>query len=467
MKSFTKRHVLIFIGLLLAATPLLAQSLNLPARPANAKTGTEFYNSASTLSVAARENLILTEIMSGNVPNFIRTLRPITVTTTISAQSHTVTYYVTPEYMALGTDTDYFLMPMSPLLAQKIADRLNCNLPTRKMVNDIWSQAVVKLSPSTIPPSAEMITLPVMWTHNTTVRQQRAGSLGTNPLGALVGGHKKDVVVTALLSTKTASVAIYGWHYLSGTPIQPLYTGHENTYADYSHGIRLVLNAMTLDGTSTTVPQLLQHPTLNPILSDEGIVTTYRYNVPLPAYFPIIDSFPSTGRQQTSWTNKYTTPTTISFSPTSPGGDGYIIVVKDPSGGMESTRIGNLTDSDYYVQSDIYCNYRPGLSSDGYERVGLFIRDNGNGSFEHTTGGGGYNYFMAWDSNNGRIWCAKTINGVITDLNPSPVYQASAAWRRMRIEASGSQLTFKCDGTTICATTDTTYNMGQCGDWFP
>ena len=35
-------------------------------------------------------------------------------------------------------------------------------------------------------------------------------------------------------------VAIYGWHYLNGQPIQPTYAGHVDWYIDYSHGIRPV-----------------------------------------------------------------------------------------------------------------------------------------------------------------------------------------------------------------------------------
>lgn len=441
------------------------QQLNLPPRGADALSGTDFIAQITSMSLTDRENTIMYNVATGNIPNFMRNLCLVTITETISSVSHTASYYVTPDYMAIGSDSDYFLCPMTPLMAQKIADMLDCTMPTRKMVNDIWKQALVKLAPSTIPPSAEMITVPIFAQHNTTVWGQRSAVLAAHPLGELVGGDKKDVVISNKIygNPSPGRVAIYGWHYLNGTPIQPLYIGHEETYADYSHGIRLVQNKITVDSAQTTVQAILNHATLYPLLSDESTIAVPRYPVALPLEFPYKDSFLSTGRELTSWQDKFTVPTITSFSPSSPGGDGYILVVKDSSGGMESTRIGNIFDMNFYVQCDIYCTYRPELASDGYERSGIFIRDNGNGAFEHTYGGGGYCYFMAWDSKDGRLWCAKSANGVITDLNTSPVYKTGTDWRIMRIETSASEITFKFDGETILTATDTAYKLGQCG----
>ena len=68
------------------------------------------------------------------------------------------------------------------------------------------------------------------------------------PLGALVSGHKKDVVLTNRLITHPGQIAIYGWHRGIGEPIQPLSTVHGAGYADYSHGIRLVSQMAMIDG---------------------------------------------------------------------------------------------------------------------------------------------------------------------------------------------------------------------------
>jgi hypothetical protein len=196
-----------------------------------------------------------------------------------------VTVFVIPDYVAVGADSDYFLMPMSPILAQRIADSCRCTLPTKKMVDSIYFAAAVKLSPKPIAPSGAMITTPVFLAHNDSVLLQRRPLLGTFPQGSLVGGTKKDVIIsnkiyTGLKTNVPKPVVIYGWHYLSGVPIQPVYNGHEETYADYSHGIRLVLDSVVVEGAPTRISTLLADPALSPILSDEGVIAIPRYGGP-------------------------------------------------------------------------------------------------------------------------------------------------------------------------------------------
>ncbi len=277
-----------------------SQTLNVPPRPTNAPSGSQFAKMITTLSLAERENAICAQVLQGNVPNWMRSLVLVTTNATINSVNHTVSYYVTPDYLAVGNDTDYFLMPMTPLLGQRIADTLGCSLPTRKMVNDIWKKAPCKLAPSTIPPSSAMTTVPVFEQHNTTVRGQRFAVTNTYPLGTLTGGDKKDVVIatkiyTGLQPGVPKPVVIYGWHQLSGSPIQPLYNGHEESYADYSHGIRLVQMALTVNGQPDTVTNVLKNASLAALLSDE---TTYSGNTlptpryTLPAYAPAITTQP-------------------------------------------------------------------------------------------------------------------------------------------------------------------------------
>jgi hypothetical protein len=279
-----KAKYLIFYFLICFLINADAQTLNVPVRSSSAMSGTQFVNYITAMSLTNRENAIFTEVMNGNVPAFMRNMIPVNSTATISGTVYTATYYVIPDYLAIGCDSDYFLCPMTPLLAQQIADQLACTLPTRKMVNDIWTAATVHLSPSTISPSAQMTTVPVFATHDSTVWVQRSAVLAAHPLGELVGGDKKDVIISNHIygNPSPGRVVIYGWHYTSGTPIQPLYYGHEETYADYSHGIRMVQLACTLNGSASTVNDILISSTYNTVLSDEGAISTPRYPVGLP-----------------------------------------------------------------------------------------------------------------------------------------------------------------------------------------
>lgn len=273
---FCRRRIVLCCAVLLtvfSAFSAGAQTLNLPPRPTNAPTASQWTNMVWQLSRDEREQWIYAQVISGNVPSWQRTLKPISV----SISGHTATYYVTPDYLAIGSDTDYFLQPTTPLLAQRLADQIGCTLPTRKMVNQIWTNAAVKMTPQPIPPSADMITMPVFATNNWMVRTQRDTFTNAQPLGALVSGDKKDVTISGLIYTNFANgpsitkpVVIYGWHYNYGAPIQPLYNGHEETYADYSHGIRFVQMNCTVDGAANTVTNVLMSASLCSLFGDEG-----------------------------------------------------------------------------------------------------------------------------------------------------------------------------------------------------
>ena len=283
------------------------QTLSLPPRAPGALTGSAFGATILNLPRADREEAIAREVLAGNVPEFLRALVPVRVSGMVQGNPRSALVFVTPDYVAVGADSDYFLMPMSPILAQRIADSCRCILPTRKMVDSIYFAAAVKVAPKPIAPSGAMITVPVFLAHNDSVRLQRWPLLGSFPLGALVGGTKKDVIISnkiysSLKPTVPKPVVIYGWHYLSGTAIQPVYNGHEETYADYSHGIRLVRDSLSVDGTAMTLSAVLADPALAPLLSDEGVIAVPRYGGPrvgvgdeqeLPEGFRLEQNYPN------------------------------------------------------------------------------------------------------------------------------------------------------------------------------
>ncbi len=270
------------LAVLLCQSQATTQTLDLPPRAVDALSRDAIITLITPLPRDAREDTLFRLVTSGNIPAFLRTLVPITAAAMVNGVERSLTYYVTPEYLAVGPDDRSFLIPMTPLLAQRIADALHCTLPTRKMVNDIYRAAPLKLAPSPIPPSAAMITVPVFAQHDSIVWAQRQPVLGSYPHGTLTGGTKKDVVISNRITTDLKTgvpkpVVIYGWHQLNGSAIQPLYNGHGETYADYSHGIRLVHTAVLLDGAPTTVGAVLQDNFLSTLLSDEGAIARPRY----------------------------------------------------------------------------------------------------------------------------------------------------------------------------------------------
>lgn len=181
--------------------------------------------------------------------------------------------------------------------------------------------------------------------------------------------------------------------------------------------------------------------------------------------FPLQDDFPSTGRTL-PWDDKFVFNGVSAFSPTAPGGDGYVITVKDPSGGAETIHVGDLADTDYAVEAQVYCEYRADVAGNGFERYGIYARDNGNNCFTLTTLGGGYSYAMTCDTDDGQIRAAKVVNGAMTDFLSPAIYRTTSAWRKMRIECVGPNIKYYLDGALIANVLDSTYSRGYCGIGF-
>jgi hypothetical protein len=267
---------LIIIPFLLLTICIKAQTLKIRDRKPDAPTGSQFAASISdsALTLQQREKIIYKTIKRGNVPAFYRKLVQVTDTAIINNTQTVISYYALPDYVAIGTDTDCFYCPMTPGLAQRVANKLKCSLPTRKMVNQIYEQASVKLSPHPIPPTSAMTTVPVFIKHNTLLKLQR-DSLGNQfELGKLVAGNKKDVIISNRIYNDTSNchVVIYGWHKTNGKAIQPLYARHLNSWADYSHGIRLIQRKVWVNGKKTNIKKVLRSEHLNILLSDEGLI---------------------------------------------------------------------------------------------------------------------------------------------------------------------------------------------------
>ena len=158
--------------------------------------------------------------------------------------------------------------------ASTVANQFGFILPTRKMVDAIYEQSAYHFTPQPMTPGPQMRSTRYYQQHNRKIAQQRVSH--HIPLGELVAGHKKDVVITNRLTHMPGRIAIYGWHQPDGTPIQPLSTVHGAGYADYSHGIRLVSDVALIDGKIRSVYDVLQDQQLASVLTDEGPILSSR-----------------------------------------------------------------------------------------------------------------------------------------------------------------------------------------------
>jgi hypothetical protein len=223
-----------------------------------------------------REQAILDQFLKGNIPDFLRKLKPVFLShQSEDGKSFTATLFAMPDYLAIGSDRDFLRIPMSLYTAAEIAARYGFFLPTRKIVDALFAQSAFHLTPEPMPAGPRMRSTAYYWEHNQRIKKQRLASRFF-PLGALISGHKKDVVMTNRLVPGQGKIAIYGWHRPTGVPIQPLSTVHGAGYADYSHGIRLISDQVLLNGEPRLSYDVLEDPATADVLSDEGVIRQVR-----------------------------------------------------------------------------------------------------------------------------------------------------------------------------------------------
>ena len=250
-------------------------------RPASAVAGTSFGRSVTGVDDSTREAAILTQLLEGNLPKFLRELKPVRlIGRSASGKTMTATIFVMPDYLSIGSDDNFLRIPMRLPTAAEIARQFRFVLPTKKMVDAIFAQADLHLAPEPLPAGPEMRSTEYYLQHNRMIEAQRHATGGA--LGELLSGLKKDLVLTNRLAQEIPKVAIYGWHRPSGIPIQPLSTVHGARYADYSHGVRLVSDTMLIDGEPHSLYAVLEDPHLAPIVSDEGPIRNARTLMSIP-----------------------------------------------------------------------------------------------------------------------------------------------------------------------------------------
>ncbi|MDR0661738.1 MAG: hypothetical protein LBG19_13340 [Prevotellaceae bacterium] len=260
----------IFIGLLF----LLACYSSFAQQGGEKVKGTVLAQYMSNLSAEEREAFVEECIASGSYPSFMDEFVRIDIQAKNEDGSIIKGYYfVAPDYLSIGTEDDFIRMPIQPTTAQRIADKKGCFLSTRKICNDIYNDAIIRLEPH--PLTNDRDSLRTFIEHNSIIEKQRKGYLG------LIAGHKKDVIVTHRLYEypKNGRVALYGWHKTDGTPIQPIYIGHVDWYVDYSHGIRLVKDTIYVEGRPMHYVDVMKHPVYSGLICDEDICDYYVYPV--------------------------------------------------------------------------------------------------------------------------------------------------------------------------------------------
>lgn len=218
-----------------------------------------------------------------------------------------ITYHVTPDFLYIDTPDGRKRLQLSGVTAEKIGQEFDMEIPTDKMVDDIWEKAR-KLQPK--PLSGSGVTIdgqrysaqdvvsktkdgyPIMMhpdaidQYNRTINQQ-VGS-GND----LVAGHMKTVTKQHATDSPN-KLRLSGWKTPQGQPLQPSMQTYHDTdmYYDYSHGARYASKKVTVkypDGTvkETTLKDLLNNPKMYAAISRVPGYTQYGESQSAPSPAP-------------------------------------------------------------------------------------------------------------------------------------------------------------------------------------
>jgi hypothetical protein len=236
--------------------------LALPERPEDAPAGAEFAAELEGLDFPAREQRVLEEVARGNVPGSLRRLKRVEVRGVVGGRERRVEFWVTPDYLAVGSDEDSFLVPLSAGAAGRVAALAAGSLPAPRMVDAVWAAARVRLMPIRIRPDEHLRSLWYFQRHSNLVRAQQ-WQQRVRP-GMLVAGHKLDVV--RFPPGAAEDLGVYGWHFPDATPIQPAHAVQPGAEPVFSMGVRIVHRDITVDGVAADLDEALRDAGLAKLL---------------------------------------------------------------------------------------------------------------------------------------------------------------------------------------------------------
>jgi hypothetical protein len=292
---------------------------SIPPRPEKALSGSDFMKTIDGVEGAERERLILEQLQQGNIPDFLRDFQRVNVTF-IGAEDkmeHKATFFVMPDCLAIGSNEDHVLIPMTPRTAEAFAAANGLTLPTAKMVDDTFKNADVQITTDPRSTDSRENLTRQYWRDNPRAQddsssyaehdqaiqdryqaemQRRSDAdyeetphTGNNPPVApgrgegpvlLTAGHKKELVLADAShfgkgEAGNGELAFYGFYKDDGTPIQGsggiAQTAHDPNFVDYSHGARMVDQYVWIDGNKKMkLTDAVADPNFYKAFSNEG-----------------------------------------------------------------------------------------------------------------------------------------------------------------------------------------------------
>ncbi|MCX7718175.1 MAG: C39 family peptidase [Candidatus Sumerlaeaceae bacterium] len=173
------------------------------------------------------------------------------------------------------------------------------------------------------------------------------------------------------------------------------------------------------------------------------------------------------GQPSARWQARF--GTVSADSQTTPPPDGSVpLRLQTPGQPWDVAWLGDNTWADYEASAWIYCDFRPQEAPRGFERVGLFVRDNGQrrGDTKDEQEIGGC-ISMTYDSDDGYLRAGDVDNGGVGDFRPAPRYKITeSGWHHFAIRCAGGKVTYSLDGKPFHEQKVRNRLSGCCGVWY-
>lgn len=138
------------------------------------------------------------------------------------------------------------------------------------------------------------------------------------------------------------------------------------------------------------------------------------------------------------------------------------------AGTSASAYLGDPAWTDYRVEAWVYCDLRKAEEKEGYDRVGIFIRDQGDRCGDTKDGAQmGACYAMTFDTDDGGIRAASIDTGGIDDFRPGARFKLEkSGWHKFAIRCTGDELVYELDGREFWKGRSRLFRAGDCGVYY-
>lgn len=168
------------------------------------------------------------------------------------------------------------------------------------------------------------------------------------------------------------------------------------------------------------------------------------------------------------WEARFGKVTMVDDFTTAPPVAGPVARLLTPGSETDTAWLGSPDWTDYRIEAWVWCELRNRKKSDGWERVGLFARDNGQHAADTKDEVEiGHCLTMAFDSDDGSVRAGNIVNGGIEDYRNKRMRLKESGWHNFAISCDGSTISYELDGKPFHTEKNVKdFREGDCGVYY-